>query len=96
MCMSFCLVFEPQFCGICDQIVTVYNLRKYGVLNRYYLTCFISPAKEKNSTLNSLFTVNSSTVICLTSPFVILGVSDSFCRFYSIFDENPVSKRCTA
>ena len=30
--------------------------------------------------------VDSSTVICWTSPFVILGVSDLFCCFYSIFD----------
>ena len=30
--------------------------------------------------------VDSSTVICWMSPFVILGVSGLFCRFYSIFD----------
>ena len=30
--------------------------------------------------------VDSSTVICWMSPFVILGVSDLFCHFYSIFD----------
>ena len=30
--------------------------------------------------------VDSSTVICWTSPFVILGLSGLFCRFYSIFD----------
>ena len=30
--------------------------------------------------------VDSSTLICWTSPFVILGVSDLLCRFYSIFD----------
>ena len=29
---------------------------------------------------------DSSTAVCLTSPFVILGVSGLFCRFYSIFD----------
>ena len=28
----------------------------------------------------------SSTVTCWASPFVILGVSDLFCHFYSIFD----------
>ena len=32
--------------------------------------------------------VDSSTVIWWTSPFVILGVSDLLCRFYSIFDGN--------
>ena len=35
-----------------------------------------------------------STIICWTSPFVILGVSGLFCRFYSISTENPVSKQC--
>ena len=30
--------------------------------------------------------MDSSTVICWTSPFVILGVSGLICRFYSIFD----------
>ena len=30
--------------------------------------------------------VDSSTVIYWLSPFVILGVSGLFCRFYSIFD----------
>ena len=29
--------------------------------------------------------VDSSTVICWASPFFILGVSDLFCCFYSIF-----------
>ena len=33
--------------------------------------------------------VDSSTVICWTSPFVILGVLGVFCRFYSIFDGKP-------
>ena len=30
--------------------------------------------------------VNSSTFISWTSPFIILGVSGLFCRFYCIFD----------
>ena len=38
--------------------------------------------------------VDSSTVICLTSPFVILGVSGLLCHFYSFLMENPVSKHC--
>ena len=36
--------------------------------------------------------LDSSTVICWTSPFVILGVSGLFCRFYSIF--NIYGKSC--
>ena len=36
--------------------------------------------------LNPLYRVDASTVICWMSPFVILGVLDLFCRFYSIFD----------
>ena len=35
--------------------------------------------------------VDSSTVICWTSPFVILEVLDLFCRFYSIFMENSIN-----
>ena len=38
--------------------------------------------------------VDSSTVICWTSPFVILGVLNLFCRFYYNLRENPVSKQC--
>ena len=30
--------------------------------------------------------IDSSTAICSTSPFVILGLSSLFCRFYSVFD----------
>ena len=32
--------------------------------------------------------MDSSTVICWTRPFVILGISGLCCRFYSIFDGN--------
>ena len=35
--------------------------------------------------------VDSSTVICWTSPFVILGVSGLFVTFILLFMENPVS-----
>ena len=35
--------------------------------------------------------VDSSTVICCTSPFVILGVLGLFCHFYSIFDDHVAS-----
>ena len=38
--------------------------------------------------------LDSSTVTCWTSPFVILGVSGQFCRFYSIFDGKSFSKQC--
>ena len=40
--------------------------------------------------------MDSSTVLCWTSPFVILGVSGQFYHFYSIFMENPASKQCRA
>ena len=30
--------------------------------------------------------IDSSTVVCWTHPFLILGVSGLFCHFYSIFD----------
>ena len=39
--------------------------------------------------------VGTSTFICWTSPFVILGVSGILCRFYSIFVENPITKQCS-
>ena len=37
--------------------------------------------------------MDSSTVICLTSPFVILGVSGLFVTFILYLMENPVSKQ---
>ena len=37
--------------------------------------------------------MDSSTVICLTSPFVILGVSGLFVTFILVLMENPVSKQ---
>ena len=33
-------------------------------------------------------------IICWTSLFVILGVSDLYCHFCSIFDGKFVSKQC--
>ena len=36
--------------------------------------------------LTQCILVDSSTVICWTSPFVILGVSGLFCHIYSIFN----------
>ena len=36
--------------------------------------------------LTKCILVDSSTVICWMSPFVILGVTSLFCHFYSIFD----------
>ena len=52
------------------------------------------PLKEYSYTFTHYILVDSSTVISWRSPFVILGVSDLFCLFYSIFDGNPVSKHC--
>ena len=37
--------------------------------------------------------MDSSTVTWWRSPFVSLGVSDLFYRFYSILMENPVNKK---
>ena len=37
--------------------------------------------------------VDSFTVICLMSPFVILGVPCQFCRFHSIFDGKSCTER---
>ena len=42
--------------------------------------------------LTNYIMVDYSTIICWVSSFVILGVSGLFCRFYSNFEENPVSK----
>ena len=43
-------------------------------------------AAEVSRFLTHCILVDSSTVICWASPFVILGVSDLFCRFYFISD----------
>ena len=40
----------------------------------------------KASVLTNCIPVDYSTVICWTSPFVILGVLGLFCHFYYIFD----------
>ena len=40
----------------------------------------------KSKTFTYCTLVDSSTDICWTSPFVILGMPDLFCRFYSNFD----------
>ena len=46
-----------------------------------------SQIKKLNiSILTHCIRVDTSTVICLTSPFVIFGLSDLFCRFSFIFD----------
>ena len=50
---------------------------------------------ERNQLLTQCILVNSSTVICGTSPFVILGVLGLFGCFYSyFFMENQKSKSC--
>ena len=46
--------------------------------------------KEYPFTLTKCILVDSSTVICWMSPFVILGVSSLFCHFYSILLANNV------
>ena len=40
---------------------------------------------ESHYQFTACILVDSATVICWTSPFVILGVSDLFYSFYSIF-----------
>ena len=44
------------------------------------------PPVKKHNNLTHYILVDFSTVICWTSPFVILGMSGLFCNFYSIFD----------
>ena len=52
---------------------------------RYRSSYFVQMRSTK-SDLTHCILVNSSTFICWTSLNVILGVSDLFCRFYSIVD----------
>ena len=55
-----------------DSMYVLVDLSLSGLLAVYCLThCIL---------------VDSSTVICWMSLFVILGVSGLFCHFYSIFD----------
>ena len=44
------------------------------------------PMKVYSFILTHCILVHSSTVICWMRPFVIIGVSGLFSRFYSIFD----------
>ena len=46
--------------------------------------------KLNGYTLTHCILIDSSTVICWTSPFAILGVSGLFCHFYTVF----VGKSC--
>ena len=46
---------------------------------------------KNNSHLTHCILVDSSSVTCWTSPFVILGVSSLFRCFNSILMENPIS-----
>ena len=49
--------------------------------------------QEKMSLIGEL--VDSSTVICWMSPFVILGVQGLYFAFYIlVLMENPVNKQC--
>ena len=48
---------------------------------------------ENTFVLTHCILVDSSTPLCLTSLFIILGVSGLFCCLYSIFGGNPVSKQ---
>ena len=45
-----------------------------------------SNLRKRIFSLTHCILVDSSTVICWTSPFVILGVLHLFCCFYSTFD----------
>ena len=49
---------------------------------------------ESKCQLTISILLDSSTVLCWTSPFVIFGVSGVFCRFYSFLMENPISEQC--
>ena len=65
------------------------------VLGSLELTLYSYDSQEHILSFNPLYMVDSSTLVCLTSQFVILGVSGLLCRFYSILMENPVSKQCS-
>ena len=54
--------------------------------NNCYDFLFGSLYSKKGNLLTHCILVDSSIVICLTSPFVFLGVMGLFCHFYSIFD----------
>ena len=55
-------------------------------------TCDLSETTSRRlCDFNPCILVDSPTVICWRSPFIILGVSVLFCHFYSFFDGNLVS-----
>ena len=65
-------------------------LRNYRGQSKTNITLKSKSLGERSGPNGPLVThcilVDFSTVICMTSPVVILGVSGLFCRFYSIFD----------
>ena len=70
------------------------NSREITIIDRVEEAAYFHFASHLsgNQPLTFCMLVDSSTVICWTSPFVILGVLSVFCCFYSIFDDKSVSK----
>ena len=67
-------------------------VQEYSVYITQDIFSFPTPTPEKNiqesrSILTHCILVDPSTVICWTNPFVILGVSCLFCRFYPVIKQ---------
>ena len=88
--------------------ITHFGMLHWNHLSQFATLCFIEKQKKSNSTssgallllleiLQSLThcnLVDSSTVICWMSPFVVLGVMIYFVLVILLLTENPVSKHC--
>ena len=65
------------------------------VMNIVEKLLFILPTRYTSNRVTLLYTVDSSTVICWMSPFVILEILGLFCHILFLM-KNPVSKQCSS
>ena len=92
-CINLCL--DTDNCQAVDMTATTCVLHSCleKVAKKTHAT-FVERTCQRGNLLTHCFLVDFSTVLCWTSPFVILGVSGLFCHVCSILMKDPVSKQC--
>ena len=74
----------------CHSDTTIFQLRAHWVRISWSIGSeksfrYVPPVGRKLFPLTQCILVDYSTIVCWTSPFVILGVLGLFCHFYTIF-----------
>ena len=88
-----------KYCLLKSYQVRLFSIQPCFLNSIQILSIWTQKSKQTSKTqirllLTHCIMVDSSTVIRWTSPFAILEVLGSFCRFYSVFDGNPASEQC--